>query len=182
MFTILNDATYSSVCINCLEEEDLDICYSETAVGRCDECLTAGRNRTLKPIVIAATVHQADIWARHRDINPNWAILIGTDSYDPMQLEGKVATAGQIVLLPIAEEGRDWVRMEDILKHYATHWPTPPSGLAGTISAGSLPAGTVSNFQLNITNNVNLTQYSRMLYGLDLGVRNSVRAAVTGVT
>lgn len=191
MFTILNDAHASSFCIECLSEEDLDLCYSETEVGRCDDCGSPGNRVLSPPIVIAATARHAQMWASYRDLDPGTTVCVGTGSSETRVLEGRVLYIEQIALLPDAEDGHAWHFFEGMLDRIAAKGPigygtiTNQQIKAGTITAGQIAAGTIKSFdmKLSVTNNMNFQQYSRLLYGgFGPVVKKTGTAVLTGVT
>lgn len=166
IFTVLDDPHASLICNDCITEDQLDIGYSETELGSCDECGT--QSKRLLPslpsrgIIIGHTITMVEAWARHRGLAGSQQIrLYGTDNdYGGRTLEGMRIEPECVILLPGSERGRCWHMFEDELMARDIKGST----ITAAKIASGITHGTM-HFNVNITNNMTFQQYNKMLYG-----------------
>ncbi len=120
IFTILDDDHSSLICNDCITDAQLDLGYSETEIGICDDCGCHGRRiwpSQTQPAVIAKTMQQAEQWARAHDLQRLDGLRIfATSEGDVQGLDGyDFRDPGLIAVLPGAENGYNWRNYEDRL-------------------------------------------------------------------
>lgn len=165
-FTVLDDTQASLVCNDCITEEQLEIGYSETELGSCDECGARGKrlypSLPSKGIIIGWSMVYVEAWARAHGLNESTQVhLLGTDNdVGGRTLEGMCVEPECVVLLPGSERGRYWHMFERQLMAGSYRSPT------AQITASQIASGTINSFQMNIVNNVSSQQwYNKYLYG-----------------
>ena len=166
IFTILDDPHASLICNDCITEEQLDIGYSETELGACDECGRHGKrlwpSQPSMGIIIGLSMRRVEVWAREHGLAGNNRIhLYATDNTE-RALEGMRIEPECVILLPGSERGQCWYKFEQELLMARG---LDPALAARSISAAQLASGTITSTSIDFTNYLNFQQYNRFLYG-----------------